>query len=65
MSLQGVYPLDNHKRKQWATRYDRESDLRKVAKTSSRADNGFQGIDLEPQRMRTFKITYNKPVDAQ
>lgn len=57
MALQGVYPIDNDKQKVWWTRDDKSSQLKSLAQDQS----GFKGIALEPQRMRTFQITYNQP----
>merc|ERR1712032_407352 len=60
MSLQGVHPLDDEKRLQWTTAEDKVAEHHVLAQD----ENGFKGIALEPQRLRTFQITYNQPTES-
>ena len=60
MSLQGVYPIDREKKKVWWAKDDTSSTLRSLAQDQS----GFKGIALEPQRLRSFQISYNQPQEA-
>jgi hypothetical protein len=55
MLLQGVFPIDSDKHKVFWTKDDKSSQLKSLAQDHK----GFKGIALEPQRMRSFQITYN------
>ena len=59
MALQGVYPLLK-KEKIWWAKDDKSPKLQALAQDK----NGFKGAALEPQRLRTFQISYNRPIDA-
>lgn len=58
MSLQGVFPLDNQNKLEWRTVEGKKHREHQLAQD----ENGFKGVALEPQRMRTFNIAYNQPV---
>ena len=60
MLLQGVFPIDSDKHKVFWTKDDKSSQLKSLAQDHK----GFKGIALEPQRMRSFQITYNQPQDS-
>ena len=60
MNLQGVHPIEFGKRKQWKTVEGNKSDHYILAQD----ENGFKGVALEPQRMRSFLITYNQPAES-
>lgn len=54
MSLQGVYPLEQEKQKVWRSKEDKTANiLNKLVQDKGDGD-GFKGIALEAQRMRTF-----------
>jgi hypothetical protein len=55
-----VYPIDADKRKVWWSKDDKSQELRSLAQDHE----GFKGIALEPQRLRTFQIVYNQPQDT-
>lgn len=55
MSLQGVYTLEQTRQKMWRTRDNNSTELRELAQDNK---EGFRGVALENQRLRTFQVTY-------
>ena len=56
MHLQGVHPMTEAKHKMWLTRDNNSTKLTELAQDR----NGYKGVALEPLRIRTFYISYNK-----